>query len=195
MLRQIIAALCVLSLAGGADAANPTHRLRPGDADALRSARIEIKCEILNAQQYPDNPHYAFWITAGVPEGLDWLDATFAVGSDKGLVSHSSWRSSEGKCVLAFMVGEAALKDAWFSVQLHKGDPLKSEGWSASGRYLLKLSEFTGERGAAPANENFEISNSIKKDGPKLTIAVKRKDALTNHWYDLKVSVEGRADQ
>lgn len=154
---------------------------------------MEVSCKILNAEDHPNNRHYAFWITAGVPEGFDALDASFAVRSDKGLVTHSSWRSSEGKCVVAFMVGEAALKDAWFEVQMHQGNPL--EGGSVAGRYVLKLSEFTGERGAAPTDEDFEISHPIKSAGPLLTIAVKQKDAFANYWYDLHLSVAGRSDQ
>lgn len=153
MRTQIVTACCVLSLATCAVAANPTRRLHPDDPDALRKARIQVSCKILNAQDFPDNPHYAFEITAWVPEGKDSLDATLSLQNDKGLLAYNSWISSEGKCVAVFMVGEQALKGAWFQVQLHRGDPVNSGGWSAAGGYVLKLSEFTGERGAAPADE------------------------------------------
>jgi hypothetical protein len=60
---------------------------------------------------------------------------------------------------------------------------------------VLRLSEFTGERGAASPDDDSEITTAIKSDGPTLSIRVKRKDALSNYCYDLHVSVAGRADQ
>ena len=88
MRTQMITACCVLSLANFAVAANPTHRLRPNDADALKAARINVSCRILNGTDY------AFEISAGVPQGFDSLDASFSVRNDKGLVTYTSWSSS-----------------------------------------------------------------------------------------------------
>jgi hypothetical protein len=47
----------------------------------------------------------------------------------------------------------------------------------------------------AAARDGFEIKTPIKRGGPALTIAVTPKDAFSNYWYDLRVSVEGRSDQ
>ena len=93
------------------------------------------------------------------------------------------------------------MKDAWFQVQLYNGD--RNNPFAA--RFFLKLSDFTGaaerlldpatfgDRRVAPSNEDFEITTPISSDGPTLTIAVKRKDAFSSHWYDLHVAVAGRS--
>jgi hypothetical protein len=208
MRNEMIAAGCVLSLAACAVAANPTMRLHPDDADRLKAARIQVSCRILNANVFPDNPHYAFEISAAVPEGFTSLDALFWLGNDQGLLTNTAWSSADGKCVATFAVGEQALKGAWFEVQLYVGDKLQTAGWAASGRYILRLAEFVGEQGAAPADEvdsvrrepdlrGFEMTAPIDSDGggPALTIAVRRKEAFSNYLYDLRVAVAGRSDQ
>ena len=97
MRTQVIMACCLFSLAACAFAANPTRRLHPEDADALKAALMQVSCRILNAQDFPDNPHYAFEISAGVPKGKDSLDAYLRVENDKGLLVGAPWTSSEGK--------------------------------------------------------------------------------------------------
>jgi hypothetical protein len=160
MRTQFLAACCVLSLATCAVAANPTRRIGPGDKQALAAARLQVSCKILNAQDFPDNPHYAFEIWAWVPQGYHSLDAMVWIENDKGLLAQTPWRSSAGKCVATFTVGKQALKDAWFQVQWWRSDPIESGGWGAAGNYVLKLSEFAGEHDAAAADEASQIKNS-----------------------------------
>lgn len=159
MRTQMITAFCVLSLATCAVAANRTTRLHPNDAAALKAARIDVSFRILNAKDY------AFEISSGIPEGFRSLDASLWVRNDNGLVTYSSWSSSEGKegkCTAVFMVGEQALKDAWFTVQSYQGDKLAP--FVPIVKYVLKLSEFAVERGAALPTEDFEITTPIKRD-------------------------------
>src|SRR5688500_9777033 len=116
MCARIMTVCCVLAISTSAVAANRTVTLRPNDVEAVKAARIAVTHRVLHGSDH------AFEITAEVLVGLKSLDATFGARSGKGLVTHSHWQSSAGKCVAVFMVGEQALKDAVFTVEHHKED-------------------------------------------------------------------------
>jgi len=76
--------------------------------------------------------------------------------------------------------------------------------FSASGRYVLSLSEFASDQRycsgsigiTTPARtKDFCVVAPIQRDGPLLIIEVTTKDALSNHHYDIHVAVMGRSDQ
>jgi hypothetical protein len=186
MCTRIMTVCCVLAISTSAVAANTSVTLRPSDAEALKAARIAVTHRVLNGSDH------AFEITAEVPEGFSSLDATFGVRSDKGLVTHSHWQSSAGKCVAVFMVGDQALQDAVFTVQHHKGD--RFAPFADRVGYVLKLSEFAGDARDA-SREDFEVSAPIAKDGATLKIAIKPKDSLSNRHYDVHITTTAGLDQ
>ncbi len=194
-----ITACCVLSMAHCAFAANPTWTLHPDDTDKLRQAGIHVSYRVVVNDL--ENPEYAFTITANVPEGIDALDAMLSIHNSKGLVARNGWSDSAGKCVAFFTVGKQALKDAGFSVQLYRGK--RTNPFSASGRYVLSISEFASDqrycRGrigpTTPATTtSFRLVAPSHRDGRLLTIEVTPKETLSNHHYDIHVTVVGHSD-
>ncbi len=193
MCTRIMTVCCVLAISTSAVAANKTTTLRPKDAEALKAARIAVTHRVLNGSDH------AFEIRAEVPEGFKSLDATFGVRSDKGLVTHSHWQSSAGKCVAAFMVGEQALKDAVFTVEHHKQD--RFAPFADRVGYVLKLSEFASGARDAPSPKPFafleasEVSAPITKDGATLKVAIKLKDGFSNWNYDVHITTTAGINQ
>lgn len=190
---RIMTVCCVLAISTSAAAADRSVTLHPGDVEALKAAGIAVTHRVLNGSDH------AFEITAEVPEGFKSLDATFWVRNDKGLVAHSQWESSGGKCALVFMVGEQALKDAVFTVVHNEGD--RSAPFANRIGYVLKLAEFAGTaRDAPPPKEApfldaFEVSAPIKKDGATLKVAIKLKESFSNWHYDVHITTTDGLDQ
>jgi hypothetical protein len=58
---------------------------------------------------------------------------------------------------------------------------VESFGWGAAGVYVLKLSEFTREAGAAREEGDFEIASAIERDGPEMRMDVKPKDVASGN--------------
>jgi hypothetical protein len=195
-----ITACFVVCFAHSTLAANPTWTLHPDDIDKLKQSGIRVSYRLVVNDV--ENPEYAFTITANVPEGVDALDAMLLIYNSKGLVAMNGWSDSEGKCVAGFTVGKQALKDAGFQVQLYRGK--RTNPFSASGRYVLSLSEFASDQRycsgrigitVPPKTTEFRIVAPIQRDGLLLTVEVAPKDALSNHHYDFRVTVVGRSDQ
>jgi hypothetical protein len=193
MCTRIITLCCLLATSTSAVAANRSVTLYPNDVEALKAARIVVTHRVLNGSEH------AFEITAEVPEGFNSLDATFGVRSDKGLVAHFHWQSSAGKCVVVFMVGEQALKDAVFTVEHHKAD--RFAPFADRVGYVLKLSEFASDVPNAPSPkaaaspEGFEVSAPIAKDGATLKVAIRQKDSPSNWHYDVHITTTAGLDQ
>ncbi len=188
-----------LLFAHSALAANPIHSLHPDDTDALKPAGVDVSYSVIVNDE--KNPEFAFTVSVEVPAGIDSLDAYFVVRNGKGLLTASSWSTSQGKCIASFTVGKQVLKDAHFAVQHNRGK--RTDAFSASGGYALNLSEFAndsrfrrssfGKAIRPESTTDFVITHPIRRNGPDVAIAVTRKDSPSNHHYDFAITVTGHA--
>ncbi len=196
----LIAVAFALSITQSALAANPTWAFHPDDTEQMKKFGVTISYRVIVND--PANPEYAFTITSNVPKGFHGLDAQFAIRNSKGLVALQHWKDQSGKCVADFAVGKQALANASYSVQLYVGE--RTNGFSASGRYVIALAEFandarycSGRMGVKklPATNGFRVTAPVSRGQTPLVVEINPKKAISNFLYDVHVTIVGRCDQ